>query len=238
MRATGCGAATPQSTSRDTEIGGSHMSQKDSTALGVSAAMGGAAVAAFLGMGTAHAAVRHRRRTRTFRGPPARRWVRLQRTQGADNATWTRSWLRPNPGHARRSTRTSTRSKPTREHGIDGPDQRDRPQRVLRARSTPTSLATYGTSPVARTWFRTTSSATSPRIWTTFLLNPTGLDFAAQARSIDILLGFPGLSLIRNKSTSGRGGCLDRWGWGATSPPVQTPNVEPAAVNPGAPGVR
>src|ERR1700751_1865634 len=40
---------------RYTEIGGSHMSRKHSTALGISAAISGAAVAAFLGMGMAHA---------------------------------------------------------------------------------------------------------------------------------------------------------------------------------------
>ncbi len=39
----------------DTEIGGSHMSRKHSTALGISAAVAGAAVATFLSMGTAYA---------------------------------------------------------------------------------------------------------------------------------------------------------------------------------------
>src|SRR5580693_7153717 len=52
VRANGCGAATPQSTSRDTEIGGSHMSRKYSTAIGLAA---GAACAGFIGMGAAHA---------------------------------------------------------------------------------------------------------------------------------------------------------------------------------------
>src|SRR5947209_2334566 len=47
----------PTSTSRETEIGGSHMSRKNSTALAVGAAVGGAAVAAALSMGTAHAVV-------------------------------------------------------------------------------------------------------------------------------------------------------------------------------------
>src|ERR1700722_12879018 len=49
------GNPTSTSTSRDTEIGGSHMSQKNSTARAVGAAIGGAAIAAFVGMGTAHA---------------------------------------------------------------------------------------------------------------------------------------------------------------------------------------
>ena len=46
VRANGCGAATPQPTSRETEIGGSHMSHKNSTARAVGAAIGGAAIAA------------------------------------------------------------------------------------------------------------------------------------------------------------------------------------------------
>src|ERR1700683_2233898 len=45
----------PTSTSRETEIGGSHMSRKNSTAVGIGAAISGAAIAAFLSMGTAYA---------------------------------------------------------------------------------------------------------------------------------------------------------------------------------------
>lgn len=47
----------PIKSTPEKRIGGSHMSRKHSTALGLGAALGGAAVAAFVSMGTAHAVI-------------------------------------------------------------------------------------------------------------------------------------------------------------------------------------
>ena len=81
-----------------------------------------------------------------------------------------------------------------------------------------------------------------------FLLSPTGLDYllARLSRSCWAVRSEPNQGCITARPVliSARdkppleGGRLDRWGHRGGSPPVQTPNVEPAAVNPGAPGVR
>ena len=249
MRANGCGAATPQSTSRDTEIGGSHMSQKDSTgrrlraAFSLASLVGGALAAAALSMGTAHADTVIARSRPLRRDDPYDVLFGAQGTQGVDNALldWQLAHYKPDrrrnvhDGRQPRSKRTpATTGSSNLINAIDPSafyEQTD-------------GLASPAPSPIDR--WRVPGSGRRPRL----PRHGPGLRSADPDRALDSrcltsvdrhsCCGSPTVRLNPDKSTSveevavwtGGGGGL------ATSPPVQTPNVGPAAMNPGAPGVR